>query len=310
MSKTPARALVGQLASVPAVNAILRPPALAWPTLTLIAVVFAAFGLSGWIVSEQLTATNYWHYCWLMPLNAFAVYIAFTPLHDATHGAISRNRTLNDTLGTLSCALFIPGFSTSFYRYLHLEHHRHTGDKIHDPDEFLVTATGWKMPFKLMFVDVVWMRLYLQRWRTRPFQERRNFVLSLMVYCIWHGVFLLSPWALEFILLWLIPQRVGIFMTAYLFARIQHPEHHLWAQDPYRGSAVIRGGSLLRVLMLGQASHNLHHLFPTIPFYRYHLLWRAGSQLISPEQFARRSLIKNDIEWPKKDRTADGSPNI
>ena len=54
----------------------------------------------------------------------FAIYTSFTPLHDATHRAVSSNKFLNDLLGTISGSLLIPFSTAGIYRYLHLSHHR------------------------------------------------------------------------------------------------------------------------------------------------------------------------------------------
>ena len=37
----------------------------------------------------------------MLLLNGFAIYAAFTPLHDATHRTVSRSLWLNDLLGTI-----------------------------------------------------------------------------------------------------------------------------------------------------------------------------------------------------------------
>lgn len=52
---------------------------------------------------------------------------SFTPLHEAVHRNLSTINWLNDSIGTLSAQLLLPGFSTSLYRYLHVTHHARTG---------------------------------------------------------------------------------------------------------------------------------------------------------------------------------------
>ena len=40
-----------------------------------------------------------------IPLSAMAIYAAFTPLHDATHRAVSSTPIINDVIGTLAATL-------------------------------------------------------------------------------------------------------------------------------------------------------------------------------------------------------------
>jgi hypothetical protein len=54
----------------------------------------------------------------MLLLNGFAIYAAFTLLHDATHRTVSRSLWLNDLLGTIACFALPPGFATRIHRYL------------------------------------------------------------------------------------------------------------------------------------------------------------------------------------------------
>ena len=63
-------------------------------------------------------------------------YFAFTPLHDATHRAVSSNSFLNDLWGSISAFLLFPFLTTPAYRFLHMSHHRYVGD---DDLEFHIT---------------------------------------------------------------------------------------------------------------------------------------------------------------------------
>ena len=80
---------------------------------------FALFALGTWLYLDEKIP-----YVAMLLINSFAVYASFTPLHDATHRTVSRNRRINDAIGTICCLLLLPGITTRIYRYLHLEHHR------------------------------------------------------------------------------------------------------------------------------------------------------------------------------------------
>ena len=51
-----------------------------------------------------------------IPVSALAIYSSFTPLHDATHRAVSSSPWLNDLIGTIAACLLVPCLSTKVYR--------------------------------------------------------------------------------------------------------------------------------------------------------------------------------------------------
>lgn len=239
----------------------------------------------------------------MIAINGIAVYAAFTPLHDATHRTVSRSRTLNDLLGTIACFALLPGITTRIYRYLHLEHHRFTGDKAKDPDEPFVSAPAWFLPFVLAAPDVLWSIWYLRHWGRRPPSERLEFTLGLLFYIGWHVAWLSSPYAYEFLVAWMIPQRIGMTIVTYFFAHIQHPEDVLWEEAPFQTTVYIRSNPLFRHLMLSQTEHCLHHLLPSVPFYRYHRAWEAGKLLFERQNIPVRGFFTpiENLVLPQKE---------
>ncbi|MFK7914631.1 MAG: fatty acid desaturase, partial [Pseudomonadales bacterium] len=246
----------------------------------------ALFGLSS---SLYLSSSIPW--LAMAAMNSFAIYASFTPLHDATHRTASGNRRLNDLLGTLSCLLLLPGITTRIYRYLHLEHHRYAGDASKDPDEPFVSSRGWRVPLTLAGLDVLWTRWYLARWNTRPAGERLEFTLSIAFYVLFHVAWLASPYALEFILIWVIPQRLGLFYVSWFFARIQHLKDVYWEQTPFQTTVRVVTNAFARVMLLGQANHHVHHLAPSVPYYRYHRAWDLGKSLLQDQNIPTRTLF-------------------
>lgn len=67
-----------------------------------------------------------------IPLSVFAVFVAFTPMHDAAHWAVSsKYRWINELVGHLAG---IPSQAPFYgFRYCHLQHHKHTNDPKEDP---------------------------------------------------------------------------------------------------------------------------------------------------------------------------------
>jgi hypothetical protein len=68
-------------------------------------------------------------------INGFAAYLAFSPMHDATHSSIATVKSghgyLNYLVGSVSGWMFPMPFEA--FKWMHLQHHIHNGDKKRDP---------------------------------------------------------------------------------------------------------------------------------------------------------------------------------
>lgn len=238
------------------------------PEVAVVLGAYTIFALSSYAYLAGFTP--YWLTCLLSGL---ALYAIFTPLHDATHRSASSSPFVNELIGNLSAFLLVPGFTTSLYRFLHLEHHRWTGEAEKDPDEIFVS--GW-WPFRPLiwcFADIQWVIWYFKRRQSRPAAEQRTYWAGLGFSALWHALWLTSPFAWEFFILWMLPQRLGLGLVVYLFAYIQHPEGIEQKDNPFQATRLIFGGEVSRYLMLGQNQHLMHHLFPSVPYYRYKGAW-------------------------------------
>jgi len=284
---TETREILEQVVREPRFRAITTIPLIAPVPIALIFFVYFAFFASCALYLQGLVPLAL-----SMLVNGMLIYAAFTPLHDAVHRSVSSHRVLNDLLGTISCFILLPGITTTVYRYLHLEHHRYSGDPNKDPDDPFVASTGLRLALTLMAPDVLWSAWYLRHWASRPVAERLNFSLGIATYLGWHAIWLTSPFALEFFLLWMIPQRIGATLVTYFFARIQHPEGFLWEESPFQCTVHIPSSSLVHVLMLGQTEHHIHHLMPSVPFYRYHQAFNASRRLFDQQNIPTRSLFR------------------
>ena len=247
---------------------------------------WGVFALSSWAYLEGVLPLVV-----MIAINSITVYTAFTPYHDGTHRAVSRNRYLNDFLSSLSGFLLVPGVTARIYRYLHLEHHRFVGDRMKDPDDPLVSAHKWLWPFLMVAPDILWAVWYFNHRNSRPFSERLEAAIAYTFYFGFQIAFLLSPYAVPFILVWLIPQRIGITIITTFFAHIQHPAGVAREEAPLQATVVIPTGPAGRLIMLGQNDHGLHHLLPSIPFYRYHDAWRLARTLFDTSVVPTRSFF-------------------
>ncbi|MEM6929217.1 MAG: fatty acid desaturase [Myxococcota bacterium] len=285
-----ARDVLSRILTDPRMAEIERIPLLPPVHLALTVGVWATFvGASGAYLTGWLPLPV------AMLLNAVAVYVSFTPLHDATHRSVSRDPLVNDLLGTVCGMLLIPGLTTPVYRVLHLEHHRWVGDPERDPDTPLVDARGPWLILALAFPELVWAHWWLTKlWFHRSPQERFAYFGTLGIYVALHVGFLLSPYAWEFVVLWLVPQKAGVMFTVYSFAHIQHPHGVDWRSAPLRATAVIatRPRALMRWVLLGQNDHHIHHLLPHVPWQRYHLVWDLADGVLRRETLVERGLVR------------------
>ena len=284
------REVLKHVLQTPGFLELTRVPVLAPMEIGLVLLCYGTFA-----ASTTLWAAGHLPLAAMMLINGCAIYAVFTPLHDATHRTVSSNRKLNDLIGTIACGLLLPGITTRIYRYLHLEHHRHAGCKERDPDEPFVSATGWRAIAVTAGLDVLWVSWYLRRWQSRPAAERREFALSIGIYVGLHVIMLASPWRTEFFLAWMLPQRLGLFLVSWFFARIQHPEDVLWEDTPFQTTVRIVCSTLGDVLMIGQTRHCLHHLAPSVPYYRYHAAWRIGRERFEAQGVPIRSLWSDEL---------------
>ena len=128
-------------------------PAIAWPTLALLALLVAvqitllALGLSGLVPAFALT----------LPLGLLA-YLSYTPAHEAIHRNIVRSRRFDAANRGIGwwCALST-GMTWPLLLRTHLAHHAHTNEA-RDPDAF-VHGPLWRLfPSRLFPSSLTWSR--------------------------------------------------------------------------------------------------------------------------------------------------------
>jgi len=251
-------------------------------TLSLIfgGIYLASVGVSLWIV---------------YPILIFGFYTSFTTLHDATHRAISSNKYLNDFLGTVAGNVQFPFITTTVYRYIHLTHHRYVGDKDLDPDEAMVGIptkyfpVGYLAVFIYDFLAFSW--LVTKVWDRTPINVRRGFVIALIGNVIFNVIMLTSPYCYEYVIWYLIPNRIGVGLTAYLFAHLPHPEGVHWHDHPFQATYSLTGNQLTKRALWGQSSHSIHHFLPHVPWFKCHKAWDLANGIFRRQNIPKRGVF-------------------
>jgi vanillate O-demethylase ferredoxin subunit len=291
------RQVLTTVAVDPRYPGITRKRLISWPHLAVVAVAYGVFIGASWaFLAGDLP------FLVMLPLNMFAIFASFTPMHDAMHRSVSSNERVGNWVGAFSIFLLVPGLTTVPFRTLHMEHHRWTGDREKDPDVPLVETPKKYLLAVLMFPEYLWIKFYLGKLaRNRPRTEVVVFAMSIVVYVGVHIGFLLSPWAWQFTLCWLIPQKLGMVVLIYAFGHIQHPENADWESSPFQATVVVRTLPVTKVFWLGQTDHCIHHAFPHIPFHRYHQVWELGDSILRKQGIPERTLFRKPrgIQWPR-----------
>ena len=272
-------------------KAALRVPVLAWPTLLLTALAFSAWGLAVWSVATDRLAMG-----WGMLLSTAALYVLFTPMHDAAHQSISRSGWVNGLIGRLCCTAMLGVFVG--FRYIHLEHHRHTNEVGKDPDLWSGQGPRWTLPLRWLTQDLYYHVYFAKKIAARPTAERWEVVLTATLLIGGVVALLSSPWAWWTLCLWIVPLKLAFTLLSFSFDYLPHIPHQIPASvDPYRAT-LARPHPVLRWLLLQQNLHVVHHLHPAAPFYRYAEIWRLRREALIAKGVQVRSVTGRVIEDP------------
>lgn len=262
-------------------------PVIAWPTIALVLLLLPlhlallTLGLSGLLSPWWLT----------LPLGISA-YLHYTPAHEAIHRNIVRSRRfepINALIGWWSALL--AGMTWPLLYRTHVAHHVHTNSE-RDPDSF-VQGPLWRLfalaalsVFTNLLPVIVWKLIYggkapdlgyLDAWKIMPSPEWRRHQIGHGVMCaaVWTAVF--TGYGEQAFALFVVPATIGRLLMGIFLSWLPHAPFIVG--DRYRNTA-LRKSRLLSILSVGHTMHLMHHLWPRVPFYRYHALYRQLAPLL------------------------------
>jgi ferredoxin-NADP reductase/fatty acid desaturase len=250
-------------------------PTLSWPIVAIFTAALALFAGSSWAAVGHLVPRAV-----TMGADAVAIFVMFTVVHDASHYSVSSRRWVNGVFGRAAMLFVSPLISFPGWGFIHIEHHRHTNDDDHDPDHFASHGKWWQLPFRWAAMDVPYLTFYIGNRKRRPRREvaESSVLFALSIAVIATTLVTGSFWLLAVI--YLIPERIAVTVLAWWFDWLPH--HGLeetQSENRYRATRVRVGMEwLLTPLMLSQNYHLVHHLHPSIPFYRYLKTWRRNEE--------------------------------
>lgn len=252
-------------------------PPVAWPTVVL----WLAASV-GWTACVLAGVTGVVSAGWLVPLQVALTYALFTPMHDAAHSSVSgSHRWLNQLVGRCCALAFAAPFPA--FRVVHLAHHARTNDPVEDPDYWSEGGPAWQKPFRWASQEFYYYYWYLCRAQTRPLAERCEVFSTVLLIYAAVGLLAANGYAREVGLFYLLPIRGALPVLALLFDWLPH---HRWPklvsglENRYKATHKLKPflGMQLDWVSLQQSMHCIHHLWPTIPFYRYHVVWKHAQR--------------------------------
>lgn len=248
---------------------------LAWPTMALVVLVWTS--LMG---DFYLFATGQLSLPTAVLIYAVVTYMSYTPLHEAVHGNIHgahhRLRWLNDLCGYLVAPLMMVPFST--HKVEHFTHHRFTNQPDKDPDYVVNGMGGGFLAFLACGFRFLWVQntfLFRDYWPTAPRRVKATYIAEVLFAIGWRAALIALIEREHTWVLLVFGYLAGGYFVAYWFAYRPHVPYKESMRYRNTNSLIMPGWiKPLEWFWLGQNLHSVHHLFPRVPFYRYHALHR------------------------------------
>lgn len=238
---------------------------LAWPTLLLAGVVLLGEG--------AVWAATLWGGLPLWAgglLATLLAYVAFTPLHDASHGAVGgspRRARLDQAVGhAMSLPLLAP---YAVFRAIHLRHHGATNHPERDPDMWVAGRTAVGTAARCLTISAHYYVVFFREVRRPASAMRRIAREAVLTLALQLALVALAAWAVGgavVLALWVIPGVLASGLLAFLFDWLPHHPH---ATRKRGHDTRLLDIPALTVPLLSQNYHLVHHLYPRVPFYRY-----------------------------------------
>ncbi len=229
----------------------------------------------GAIALVIISTCGYWLWRWPDPLcfglNVLALHIAGTVIHDACHNVAHKNRLANALMGHGSALML--GFAFPVFTRVHLQHHAHVNDPENDPDHFVSTGGPlWLIAVRFFYHEVFFFKRRL--WRKYELLEwfiSRAIVISIVCLASQYGFL---GYVLNF---WFVPTAVVGLALGLFFDYLPHRPHQ--ERDRWKNARVYPN-PILNLLIMGQNYHLIHHLWPSIPWYKYQPAYHATKPLL------------------------------
>jgi len=254
----------------------LHRPDIAWPT-----VLFAVFSIMLWTSVAAIGVVREWAPYFTVPVSTAAVYMNFTPLHDAAHASVSRKyRCLNQAVGWMCSVPFLI-VPFPLWTWAHLQHHKHTNDPEKDPD-----YNEWENPLLYVLSNVPrFVHHIVRNSRAIPGSAFAWSALQLCAVAVGVSIGVENGLGGALLQYAFVPALVAVPLLGVVFDYVPHASNKVARKDDLYGCTGIVGGvftrgsgpstRVLTLLLCGQNYHAIHHLYPSVPCYAYGDIWRS-----------------------------------
>lgn len=260
-----------------------------WKGLWLVAHAWAVIGLAiavgvAWPITVPLVVV-------LVGNRQLGLFIL---MHDAAHGALHRNRAINDWVGKWLC-----GFDLHAYRSYHLQHHRFV-QQAEDPDlvlsaPFPVTRSSlWRKVVRDLSGQTFFKQKFgawfaplpagggTNRWAVMMAQARRQY-LFLLANALGLALFAAAGLGWAWLLMWLLPMATWLPLISRLRNISEHALVAVNEPDPLHHARTTTANFWERICIAPYwvNYHCEHHMFTQIPCWQlpqaHRILQRQGA---------------------------------
>jgi beta-carotene hydroxylase len=201
------------------------------------------------------------------------VVVLFTPLHDAVHRCASKNKLINELVMQIVWPVYLN--APTIFRKIHLAHHARTNHPKLDPDHF-TSAPSWTEKWIRSFILIFSYYGFSMKHFPRTPSNLFWMTVSALSLPAAITIAVLSPFTALLFAVWIVPAYVGIGILG--FINTAWPHHPGNSQDRYKNTSIMMVPAPLKLLMLNQNLHLVHHLRPTIPWYQYEEFWEENKE--------------------------------
>ncbi len=265
-------------------------PAVAWPTLFLLAGIYAGLAASTYAaLTGQITMLA------AAVINTVILYGTYTVVHEGVHNNIvprgARFRWVNMTAAFLAA---IPLWMLIFpHRKSHMVHHTKCNTE-EDPDIYARGSFGvvtfWHLPLATLGMFNP-LKAYESCIRFNVTDAQRWFSMATFAaYTALAAWIIYAGYGVELLTLWFIPFVIGYCVMLIFFTWVPHHPHTITGRYRDTRCSVWPGGNLLTQ---GQNYHLIHHMMPWVPWYQYEQVFNE----IRPMMEQNDALI--DGFWPR-----------
>jgi beta-carotene hydroxylase len=203
--------------------------------------------------------------------NTIFIYALYTVVHESVHSNISsRTKSLRwvDTVaGLIACIPLWLHFHQ--HKRQHMQHHAHTNEET-DPDIYAKGSfLGWiflRAPIALLS----YFNPVQQYWDCQRFHcVRREYVYTFLSFSAYSAIvigLIAAGYAWEVLILWFAPWWIGQTVMLTFFTWTPHHDHSETGRYRNTRVSLFPGANFI---LQGQNYHLIHHMIPSIPYYRY-----------------------------------------